>query len=60
MKDENQDVLDYVITEDEVNKEEGKEENILKKPVEKIGDSILDSLTRPIGTSFVDTIIKGV
>lgn len=56
MKDENQDVLDYVITEDEVNKDE----NILKKPVEKIGDSILDSLTRPIGTSLVDTIIKGV
>lgn len=56
MKDENQDVLDYVITEDEVNKDE----NILKKPAEKIGDSILDSLTKPIGTSFVDTIIKGV
>ena len=51
----NEDTLDYVITEDEVNKE-----NPLKKPIEKVGDSILDSLTKPIGTSFVDTIIKGV
>ena len=50
----NEDTLDYVITEDE------EKENPLKKPIEKVGDSILDSLTKPIGTSFVDTIIKGV
>lgn len=56
MEEEKKDVLDYVVTEGEVNKDE----NILKKPVEKVGESILDSLTRPIGTSFVDTIIKGV
>ena len=54
-KDTKKDTLDYVVTEDEVNKE-----NILKKPAEKIGESILDSLTKPIGTSLVDTIIKGV
>lgn len=55
--EDKEDVLDYVITEDEV---DDKKENPLKKPVEKVGESILDSLTRPIGTSFVDTIIKGV
>lgn len=55
MKEKNQDVLDYAVTEKEVS-----DKGNMLKPVEKIAESVLDSLTRPIGTSFVDTIIKGV
>ena len=74
MKEENQDVLDYVITEDEVNKDEGLlDNNEVKVSNDDVDTRNNENVTNPkehkvpdilgnnkLGYNIWDTIVKGV